>query len=309
MNGAATPGCPAGGSSTLPATTAPSPVSRIDGVCAQQHGEAERPGDADCSISSPPPPSAEPRDAADEGGVDGTRECSDSGETATADAADDASNDVPPNLQEGTDASDFDGLLKSLTSLLNRCKDKKTCMDALSSHLQCERAATAPSPPPTTTATQTTPSPPASSSSVTPASQPFAAGKTTAPFEGSSTSTPEFRPVCEIRPFISLERIVAPAQEGRGSRRSGSGSRRRRGAEGRTSRAARSRRSTRGQSAAGGEDSVDATIAAVIRGTQTAGTRGPSLVDDGLEIIDDMEEAASAAASILEDLDVDLTLF
>lgn len=215
---------------------------------------------------------------------------------------------VPPNSQETNSSKPrFDDIIDSLTKLLSECKDKQTYVEALSSKLPIVKVL------------------PRTETEGAAAAHPhgiagFCTQSRFPPLEGKGC---DLRPVCEIRPFMDLSRMV----EEQGPR-GGTANRRTRRPAGRSRSSGSRTRSTRRSSRRRAndspvEDTPDATVPDVpieaddgevpgpsrevpLNERFIEGRRGPSLAEDGLEIINEAltvplldEETAAAAASLL----------
>lgn len=101
---------------------------------------------------------------------------------------------VPPNSQERKAAKPpFDDILESLTKWLSQCKDARRCVGALSSRLPPAVSKLLPCPPQETS---------------------FASSR---PLGARSA---EIRPVCEIKPYINVEKLAEAERAARPSPRS-----------------------------------------------------------------------------------------
>lgn len=214
---------------------------------------------------------------------------------------------VPPNSQETNSSKPrFDDIIDSLTKLLSECKDKQSYVDALSSKLPIVKVV------------------PRTETESAAAAHPHGAAAfcTQTRFHPLEDKGCDLRPVCEIKPFMDLSRMV----EEQGNRGGTANRRTRRTASrGRSSgaRTRSTRRSARRRAHdPSAEDTPDATVPNVpveddgetpgpsrevpLNERFIEGRRGPSLAEDGLEIINEAltvplldEETAAAAASLL----------
>ena len=244
---------------------------------------------------------------------------------------------VPPNSQESAAPQPprsprFDDIIQSLTKMLNDCKEKRLCdLPLVSSRLLPEtsggtvvvnHSSVARTAAAVSTAGVGPPAaacPPLVTTGVVPSGSVAGVAPVAAAVE---TPAAPPRPVCEIKPYV-VNPVVATAAAASNSSSSSSaplppppppGGRRGRarnntrggggGGGGRNSRrqaasssSSSSRRSRRRNNRHEDEGDNDP----LLRLSQVAGSgrrRGPSFLEDGLEIIDPSEEAAIAAASI-----------